>query len=77
MGKGSNLNVAEDCENCEEENLTLFHWEQIRDNKKWIVIDNFVYDVSRFSKKHPGGERVMLNHIGQDASVRSKFFENI
>ena len=36
----------------------------------WIVIDDTIYDVSNFWKKHPGGQQVMLNFAGRDASVR-------
>ena len=34
----------------------------------WLAIDGRVYDVTRFVKRHPGGERLMLFFAGQDAS---------
>ncbi|NXD71456.1 FADS1 desaturase, partial [Eolophus roseicapillus] len=34
----------------------------------WLVIDRKVYDVSRFSKRHPGGSRVISHYAGQDAT---------
>ncbi|KAI8339976.1 delta-6 fatty acid desaturase [Chlamydoabsidia padenii] len=33
-----------------------------------IIIDNKLYDVSEFYREHPGGARVLLTHIGKDAS---------
>ncbi|KFQ70228.1 Fatty acid desaturase 1, partial [Phaethon lepturus] len=34
----------------------------------WLVIDRKVYDVSKFSKQHPGGSRVISHYAGQDAT---------
>eukprot|EP01064_Diplonema_japonicum_P004086 TRINITY_DN1268_c4_g1_i1.p1 TRINITY_DN1268_c4_g1~~TRINITY_DN1268_c4_g1_i1.p1 ORF type:complete len:510 (+),score=127.38 TRINITY_DN1268_c4_g1_i1:42-1571(+) len=34
----------------------------------WVVVDGLVYDISKFAAMHPGGERVMKNHAGKDAS---------
>ncbi|KAK0045193.1 cytochrome b5 [Biomphalaria pfeifferi] len=39
----------------------------------WMVIDNKVYDVTRFLRSHPGGEDIMLEHGGHDAT--SAFFD--
>lgn len=36
------------------------------------MIDRKVYDVSTFSKRHPGGSRVISHYAGQDATVRSR-----
>jgi len=38
------------------------------EGKCWIIIDNKVYDVSKFLHEHPGGEKVILKVVGQDAS---------
>jgi cytochrome b involved in lipid metabolism len=46
-----------------------FKWKEIRESDNLIVIDEFVYDVTNFKKKHPGGEEIIKNHISQDASV--------
>ncbi|XP_053996676.1 cytochrome b5-like [Hylaeus anthracinus] len=35
----------------------------------WIVYKNGVYDITKFSKEHPGGEEVLLNLAGKDATV--------
>ena len=50
-----------------------YTWEEIRKHKlksdRWIVVDDNVYDVSRWCWKHPGGERIIGSYAGQDASV--------
>lgn len=40
---------------------------------KWIVLDNKVYDVTQFLSEHPGGEDILLEHAGTDATEE---FEN-
>jgi len=40
-------------------------------NKKgdaWIIVDNKVYDVTKFARMHPGGEGILLDYAGQDAT---------
>ena len=37
--------------------------------KKWIIIDNRVYDVTQWQNRHPGGRRLLAHHTGQDATV--------
>ncbi|CAG5121714.1 unnamed protein product [Candidula unifasciata] len=34
----------------------------------WIVIHNKVYDVAKFLEEHPGGEEVLLEQAGGDAT---------
>jgi len=34
----------------------------------WIVIHNNIYDVTAFLNEHPGGEEVLLEQAGRDAS---------
>lgn len=38
------------------------------DAKKYIIIDNKLYDVTEFVEDHPGGAAVLLTHVGKDAS---------
>ncbi|KAJ2681944.1 Cytochrome b5 [Coemansia spiralis] len=40
----------------------------------WIVISNNVYDVTGFLEEHPGGEEVILEYAGRDAT---EAFEDI
>ena len=34
----------------------------------WLVIDGKVFDVSKYLEDHPGGEEVLLDRVGQDAT---------
>jgi cytochrome b involved in lipid metabolism len=65
MGKGGDWSANGNFDKSESStSKNIYTWSEIRDNKKWIVINNKVYDVSNFSKRHPGGERLLMNHIG-------------
>jgi fatty acid desaturase 2 (delta-6 desaturase) len=50
-----------------------YSWDEIQRHNlrtdRWIVVDDIVYDVTRFAKKHPGGEKIVSNWSGQNASV--------
>jgi cytochrome b involved in lipid metabolism len=45
-----------------------------KDAKKYIVIDNKLYDVTEFVEDHPGGQAVLLTHVGKDASGNFNLF---
>ena len=49
-----------------------YTWDEIQRRSKktdrWIVIDNQVYDVTRWIK-HPGGQMLLNHYAGQDATV--------
>ncbi|XP_062442696.1 cytochrome b5 [Rhea pennata] len=36
--------------------------------ESWLVIHGRVYDVTRFLEEHPGGEEVLLEQAGKDAT---------
>jgi len=38
-------------------------------NDLWIIINGKVYDVTRWIRKHPGGDILLLGIAGQDASM--------
>jgi len=40
----------------------------------WIVIHDLVYDVTKFLEEHPGGEEVLLEQAGKDATEQ---FEDV
>lgn len=40
----------------------------------WFVIHDKVYDVTKFMEEHPGGEEVLLEQAGKDAS---EIFEDV
>ncbi|KAK6185026.1 hypothetical protein SNE40_007353 [Patella caerulea] len=35
----------------------------------WLVIEDKVYDVTKFLSKHPGGNDVILENAGTDATI--------
>lgn len=51
-----------------------FTWDEVaqrsgRDKERWLVIDRKVYNISEFTRQHPGGSRVISHYAGQDATV--------
>uniref|UniRef100_A0A1B0GBU5 Cytochrome b5 n=2 Tax=Glossina TaxID=44049 RepID=A0A1B0GBU5_GLOMM len=50
----------------------LFSREQVSEhndnNNSWLIIHNNVYDVTAFLNEHPGGEEVLLEQAGKDAT---------
>jgi len=42
----------------------------------WIVIDDIIYDVSKFIKMHPGGEQVLLKETGKEVTELFKLYHN-
>ncbi|ELU12236.1 hypothetical protein CAPTEDRAFT_190853 [Capitella teleta] len=34
----------------------------------WMVVNDNVYDITQFLREHPGGEDVLLEHGGRDAT---------
>ncbi|PVD37650.1 hypothetical protein C0Q70_00248 [Pomacea canaliculata] len=69
---------------CKEEKgtskLPVYGWDEIRKhadkNDRWLVVDGRIYDVTRWAKKHPGGERIIAHHCGQDATDAWVAFHN-
>ncbi len=70
MGKGANSNDPK----VDYEREKIFNWKEIKSNKYLIVIDNKVFNIENFSKKHPGGEQIIMNHATQDATVFYRSF---
>lgn len=58
----------------------VFNWEEIKShdsqNDRWIVIGGQVYDVTNWSKRHPGGSRMLGLYGGQDATEAFNAFHN-
>ncbi|KAH7982999.1 hypothetical protein HPB52_008654 [Rhipicephalus sanguineus] len=44
-------------------------YQHCHQNDLWIVIHNRVYDVTNFLDKHPGGEEILWEHAGRDATL--------
>jgi len=58
---------------CRRDRNTEYTWAEIEKHSerssRWIVIDDLVYDVTEWSRKHPGGSVLLGHFAGQDASV--------
>lgn len=40
------------------------------ENSLWIIIDNYVYDITSFYKSHPGGLAILLKNGGQNVTEK-------
>ncbi|XP_055933278.1 cytochrome b5-like isoform X2 [Argiope bruennichi] len=53
-----------------EENVKTYTYEEIAEHSTsesaWIVIENGVYDVTKFLEEHPGGPDILLDWAGQE-----------
>ena len=51
----------------------MYTWDDVRQHDsvsdKWIVINDDVYNITEWAKRHPGGFRVISHWAGQDATV--------
>eukprot|EP00053_Salpingoeca_punica_P006478 m.61099 g.61099 ORF g.61099 m.61099 type:complete len:333 (+) comp13710_c0_seq1:61-1059(+) len=41
---------------------------EVERNRRWLVIDGKVYDLTAFLRRHPGGEEILIENMGRDAS---------
>ncbi|CAL1283735.1 unnamed protein product [Larinioides sclopetarius] len=62
-----------------EENVKTYTFEEIAEHSTsesaWIVIENNVYDVTKFLEEHPGGPEVLLDWAGQEDATDA--FEDV
>lgn len=69
MGKGGNQ--GEGATELEAP-MPTFRWEEIQKHNlrtdKWLVIDRKVYNITKWSSRHPGGQRVIGHYAGEDAT---------
>lgn len=35
---------------------------------RWLAVNGYVYDITNWAKRHPGGEKIITGYAGQDAS---------
>jgi len=66
MGKGG-------WNDADHASLPVYSWKEVREhserNDRWIVINNYIYDVTSWAKRHPGGEKIIGGYAGHNASV--------
>ena len=46
------------------------------ENDCWIIANNYVYDVTNFLDRHPGGKNAILYKSGQDVTFDYNFHSN-
>ena len=55
-----------------ETSVTYYRLEEVAKHNSmkeiWLVIHRRVYDITHFLNKHPGGEEVLMEQAGADAS---------
>lgn len=57
----------------ENKSLPIIHLDEVAWHDTiddcWMVICDYVYDCTRFLKNHPGGQDVLLEYAGRDATL--------
>ncbi|XP_049470932.1 acyl-CoA 6-desaturase-like [Panthera uncia] len=75
MGKGGNQGGGA---TEREAPMPTFSWEEIQKHNlrtdKWLVIDRKVYNITKWSSRHPGGQRVIGHYAGEDATDAFRAF---
>jgi cytochrome b involved in lipid metabolism len=89
MGKGSeNTLLLEGSETTQQEpissvkhaspNETLYSWKEVEKHSSktdcWVVINDYVYNLTNFKRTHPGGTKLIDHFAGQDATVSYTLF---
>lgn len=53
--------------------LATYSYQEVSKHDKrddrWIIINNQVYNITNWARRHPGGSRVIGHYAGQDATV--------
>lgn len=54
-------------------NETLYSWEEVEQHSSkqdcWVVINDFIFNLTNFKRSHPGGAQIIDHFAGQDATV--------
>lgn len=68
----ANTNSSEKNGESADEGVKYYTLEDIRlhnmSNDTWLIIHNKIYDITSFLEEHPGGEEVLLEQAGTDAT---------
>ncbi|KAF5395433.1 Cytochrome b5 Heme/Steroid binding domain protein [Paragonimus heterotremus] len=75
MVYSENLTEVESIQSNEASNAMVtrkLKWSEIEKHTtvtdRWIVIENKVYDITKFQNRHPGGRKILGHFAGQDAT---------
>jgi fatty acid desaturase 2 (delta-6 desaturase) len=71
MGRGAYIvdEAGNQVEKKSSKGNSFYKWDEIKNTEnQWIVINDNVYDVSQFMKKHPGGRRIIYESLNQDVT---------
>lgn len=60
--------LREKCDELHTINLAEVAWHDTPDDC-WLVIYDYVYDCTEFLKSHPGGQDVLVEYAGRDATL--------
>lgn len=73
MGRGGQKREEIVADDSQRDGPRVYPWSEIvrhtERNDRWVVIEGEVYDVTRWSRKHPGGSKLLGHYAGQDATV--------
>ncbi|XP_060728560.1 cytochrome b5 [Tachysurus vachellii] len=77
MGKNTSVKTSVKADNDshvpqEDGDVTYYTCEEVQahnaSNGAWLIIHDKVYDITSFLEEHPGGEEVLLEQAGSDAT---------
>ncbi|KAM9408748.1 cytochrome b5 type B isoform 2-T2 [Pholidichthys leucotaenia] len=73
MGEETKDRIIADSANCGNNGVRYYTLEEITvhnmNKDTWLIIHDKVYDISSFLEEHPGGEEVLLEQAGTDATA--------
>lgn len=63
------------------EDTKTYTWKEVekcvKGGEKWIIVENQIYNIKNWQRKHPGGAKILGHFIGQDATVSYKLFPSL
>ncbi|XP_026124174.1 cytochrome b5-like [Carassius auratus] len=73
MGEATESSVKRENQDAKDEDTVKYYTrEEVQNhnmsNDTWLIIHDKVYDITRFMEEHPGGEEVLLEQAGADAT---------
>ena len=62
-----------------KDSVAIYSLEQIAEHNRasdlWLIIDDKVYDVSKYTGKHPGGFMILLDQAGPGKDASDAWFQ--